>query len=150
MILFLDIDGVLHSNTATQETAFCNRHHLWRLLLAFSNMKVVISSDWRISTSLEELNDLIMNGSAPSLKERIISITPVMSEFKYDFGNREKECLAWLDQNNQTNWLAIDDVIENFEINSKNVYITNFKTGLTSEDVDVLIKKIKKLNYIEK
>ncbi len=121
MILFLDIDGVLHSNTATQEMAFCNRQHLWRLLLEFPNMKVVISSDWRISTPLKDLSYLIMNGSDPSLKDRIISITPVIKEFRYEIGNREKECVAWLEKNNQTNWLAIDDVVENFEINSPNV-----------------------------
>ncbi len=55
MILFLDIDGVLHPDPAMAEEGFFQRHLLWQLLSARTELKVVISSDWRTRHSLPEL-----------------------------------------------------------------------------------------------
>ena len=55
MKLFLDIDGVLHSEPAFFAKAFCWRGILIDLLDARPHLEVVISSDWRLTQSLDEI-----------------------------------------------------------------------------------------------
>ncbi len=142
MILFLDIDGVLHPDPATQEQAFCNRHHFCKLLITLPYVKVVISSDWRLHHSLEEIKSFILKDAEEDLAERIVGVTPFVPEWKVEYCGRERECLMWLQENNEKKWLAIDDIASNFSFGSSQVYLTDYRIGLTENDIKLLIEKI--------
>ena len=144
MIVFLDIDGVLHPDPATVEQAFCRRHLLCKLLLARTNLHVVISSDWRFHYSLPELTKLIVAGETSSLNKRFIGITPVLPGAKHEYEGRQQECLQWLNDHDATNhpWLAIDDVAGNFTYDSPRLVLTDYRIGLSAKDIDVVLSRV--------
>lgn len=135
MILFLDIDGVLHPDPTTQEFAFCKAELLYELILDITNLKIVISSDWRKYHTIEELRKFIFKNNI-DYYEKIIGATPVIEELKFSYRGREQECLSWLKDNKiEGDWFAIDDVAANFSFGSKNVFLTNHLIGLTELDI---------------
>lgn len=137
VILFLDIDGVLHPDPATADQAFCQRALLWDFLIEAPQVSVVITSDWRLHHSLHELADFILAGSNQGLLDRFVGVTPFLPAMKYEYQGREMECLRWLaDAGKQEEpWIAADDVPSNFVFGRPNVLITDYRTGLTAEDV---------------
>lgn len=144
MIVFLDIDGVLHPDPATAEQAFCQRHLLWELLKARTAVQVVISSDWRLHHSLDELADFILAGSDGQLKRRFIGTTPALPSAKHEYRGRERECLQWLAESSFVghSWFALDDVAGNFTYGSPHVLLTDYRIGITSSDINLLLSKI--------
>lgn len=144
MIIFLDIDGVLHPDPAMAEQAFCQRHLLWPMLSARPNLKVVISSDWRKRYSLSELADFITSGGDMALKQRFVGVTPVLPGALHEYRGRERECLAWLTQHSagEQSWVALDDVAGNFTFGSPQLVLTNYQTGLTETDIDAALSKV--------
>ncbi len=144
MILFLDIDGVLHPDPAMAEEAFCRRHLLWQLLSARTNLKVVISSDWRKRHSLAELIHFIISDGNMALKQRFVGVTPVLPGALYEYRSRERECLAWLTQHGagEQSWVALDDVAGNFTFGSPQLVLTNSQTGLTAKNIDTALSKV--------
>lgn len=146
MILFLDIDGVLHEDPATAERAFCRRHLLWEFLLRAPAVSVVISSDWRLRHSLDELADLILAGcDNPSLRERFVGVTPFLPAQKCEYRGREAECLLWLKNAGKEDelWIALDDVHGNFGYGLANVVIVDHKIGLADADVNRLLALVR-------
>lgn len=140
MIVFLDIDGVLHPDPANSDQAFCRRHLFCKLLSARPSIQVVISSDWRFHHSLIELADFIDPGDA-SLKRRFVGITPALPGAKHEYEGRQRECLQWLNTHAATKdcWLAIDDVAGNFTYGSPRLVLTDHRTGLTEQDIDTVL-----------
>lgn len=108
MILFLDIDGVLHPR-APGPHLFSNLARLEGVLRDFEFVDVVISSNWREDMSLEQLQALF----SPDIRHRIIGATPVIEiEFPAGpHGTREAEILWFLEQDGHKGrpWIALDD-----------------------------------------
>jgi hypothetical protein len=73
MILFLDVDGVLHPHVEYDATLLLvHRPALEAVLRACSDVEIVISSTWRINRTLAELRALFSDDIAP----RVIGVTP--------------------------------------------------------------------------
>lgn len=143
MIIFLDIDGVLHPEPAAVEQAFCRRHLLWKLLNARPAVQIVISSVWREQHSLDALTGLILANGDAGLKYRFVGTTPVLPGVKHEYRGRELECLAWLDTNASCSpWLAIDDVAGNFMHGSTHIMLTDYRVGLTAQNIENLLSRI--------
>lgn len=144
MIIFLDIDGVLHPEPATAEQAFCRRHLLWEMLSARPRLQLVISSDWREHHSLPELTGLITSGGDSRLSDWFIGTTPVLPVAKNEYRGRERECLQWLAESGFTDgqWLAIDDVAGNFSYGSPRLVLTDYRVGLMPQDVEHVLSKL--------
>jgi hypothetical protein len=144
MIIFLDIDGVLHPDPATLDQAFCQRHLLWELLKARLGMLVVISSSWRTHHSLDEIIDFILAGGDAQLRCRFVGSTPVLPGANHEYRGRERECVQWLNESSfaGSSWLAIDDIAGNFAFGSPHVLLTDYRTGITSNDIKTLLSKI--------
>lgn len=111
MILFLDIDGVLHplfprrDRPAAESMPLAYLPRLASVLREHPHVQIVISSTWRISRSLEQLQQLFPH----DLQHRVIGATPALNE-DARHGGREWEALSWLDAHPQhTEWLALDD-----------------------------------------
>lgn len=105
MIIFLDIDGVLHPLLAEPPDHLSCMPRLAGVLRDYPSVRVVISSTWRLTRSFDQLQDLF----PPDLRERVIGVTP-QSDYKDRAGCREWEAMAWLEQNAAgERWVALDD-----------------------------------------
>ncbi|MHC8403347.1 HAD domain-containing protein [Pseudomonas sp. MDT1-17] len=111
MIIFLDIDGVLHplfprrDRPATESAPFAYLPRLSAVLRDYPKTYVVISSTWRVNRTLNELKSLF----PLDLQDRIIGSTPILEDSQRP-GGREAEALSWLDSNPEhTSWVAVDD-----------------------------------------
>lgn len=143
MILFLDIDGVLHPDPATAEQAFCRRHLLWDLLLVQTQIRVVISSDWRLRHSLPEMTELILAAGPSALAPRIIGVTPECPDARHVYEGRQRECLQWLADHAPAHpWLALDDVAANFSYGSPHLVLIDHRTGLTPSDLKRVLARV--------
>lgn len=115
--LFLDIDGVLNS---VQYVVMVNRYNNeeWNpykdecCKIALSNLeeivegvpglKIVISSTWRKSRTVEQLQDLFKMWGF-SKPEIIVGKTPICSDI------RGREIQEYIDESNITNYCIVDD-----------------------------------------
>jgi HAD domain in Swiss Army Knife RNA repair proteins len=136
-ILFLDIDGVLNSQSwyrRRPERPWCDKHEidpeaffLLRAVVAMTGCEIVISSSWRIGRSLEELRALL-----PSLP--IIDKTPVMTTGH----TRGAEVDQWLKAHPEvTAFACIDDDGDLYE--HQNLVRTDWNIGLTPKHAELLV-----------
>lgn len=123
MILFLDIDGVLHpffprADLPDEENQyFSYLPRLETVIREFPELQIVISSDWRNSHSLDELREFF----AADIRSRIVGVTPKLERGAGDWtGCREHEAMAYFaaSHDKSTLWLALDDDEPNWLPNS--------------------------------
>ncbi|RJG02639.1 HAD domain-containing protein [Noviherbaspirillum sedimenti] len=134
MILFLDFDGVLHPEFYKQgEELFCRRDKLETILRDYPQVEIVISSTWRQTRSLSELQALF----SPDIGPRIIGVTPDwrdLPELCDVIGNypRHVEVEGWLRQANRVweSWVALDDRGYWFRPFLKNLVMCDAATGI--------------------
>lgn len=137
MILFLDFDGVLHPEFIPGESPGryrVNQEHFSCLpqfeaiLLEFAELRVVISSTWRLRRSLEDLRLFF----SPELRYRIVGATPELTNIAC--GRRQREIEAWMADNAPGEcWIAVDDWPPLFDQVCDNVFFTETLTGLDHE-----------------
>jgi hypothetical protein len=139
VILFLDIDGVLHSRPEPGEHGetdlFASLHLLEGVLRQAPNAEVVIASSWREHHPLEEMREYF----AEDVRDRIVGVTPVLAG-----GLRHAECLAWLAQHRPagTRWLALDDDAGEFEPGCANLLPIDGTVGLTADTASELLERL--------
>ncbi len=80
-------------------------HHFEESLRSFPEVKIVITSSWRLAFSLDEMKKLFSD----DISQRIIGVTPI-SNYLDDY-NRYKEVLAYLKkiENGKQKWIAVED-----------------------------------------
>ena len=140
MILFLDIDGVLHPSSGSAPFVPSCVSILETLISQFPEIEIVIASSWREEKTIPELQALL----GPAVGPRVIGVTPIIDE-PFLHHVRYHEVQAYLaDSNNPTtSWVAIDDELGNYPADSP-VLITDRRKGLTEENglkLQVLINK---------
>lgn len=125
-LLFLDIDGVLHP--VGGDYSFCSRFFshlplLEELLREFNSVDVVISSDWRLAESIEQLQRYF----SADIRQRIIGATPQIDSNLVVRHRRQLEIQAWLDGNGHSDaeWVALDDWPSNFEAGFVRLVLTD-------------------------
>lgn len=166
-VMMLDFDGVLNSklhflanadlpsidaNTLSDADLFqmkrdVNVNNMWTLgfiLDQVPDLKIVISSTWRLHYDLESFKELFkifkLDGS------RIIGMTP-----KQFSSERRQEIYMWLEEykelhHKQVDFIAVDDhVIWNLDEDShkKREFLTDSWVGLTMNDAFKIIKHFK-------
>ena len=147
MILFLDFDGVLHPEglgVAQDHRLFCCLPYLHQILRAAPMVEVVFSTSWRFLHSQAELVTWVSQ-AAPELAPRFIGQTPCLEAQNRPqgiIGLREDEIRAWLAMNGQEDrpWLALDDRADDFLPGCDGLYLVDWQTGLTREDVEAILK----------
>ena len=127
-ILFLDFDGVLHPGTSGT-MRFARKLEVF--LARFPQVKVVISSNWRMGESLESLRGWF----SPSFASRIIDVTPIHPD---SAGSRQAEIEAWLAANPTKAWRALDDDTSLFRPGCPWLIATNKRDGLTDTELELL------------
>jgi hypothetical protein len=152
-IIFLDIDGVLNSmQTANyrhkqyikgkiSDSNFDDACHiclsnLETILESVPDLKVVISSSWRLGQTLEGMKNIFRKWGFEYI-DSIIGLTP-SSKDHY----RGLEIKAWLDKNPTKNFVVLDDEINDIVpiIDRSRVVKTSFSTGITWDHTAKAIK----------
>ncbi len=136
MILFLDFDGVLHTEPCYDDGQLFSRlPRLENVLRDFPAVQVVISSTWRDKYSLSELRTFF----SVDIAVRIIDVTPAwqdIPEIVDTMGyQRHAEIEGWLRRSGKPwfPWLAIDDKSYLFRPFLKNLIKTNSLIGFDEE-----------------
>lgn len=134
-ILFLDFDGVLHSDGIA---LFSRLGLLEEYLLKMPEIEIVISSTWRETQGLDELK----NYFSPSLRDKITGVTPSLED-GYDCGGRQREIHAFLDSaglnaGNAT-WVALDDMALFFEDGYPHLILADSSTGFDESNGNSLL-----------
>lgn len=147
MILFLDIDGVLHPLDADPDRLFCCASRLWVILRRHPQICVVFSTAWRQRLDVRALIDYTLCGGGEDLAPRFIGCTPEL-HCDEDYQHRRLECEAWLAENDLESapWLALDDTPSAMGFAaSPNVYIVDPQHGLRDQDVEAVAARIRSL-----
>ena len=90
-------------------------------ILKETGAEIVVSSDWRLHATLEELGDYYIS---KGISKRPIAVTPIMSDFDeaaglfrykgWDNRIRIVEIKKWLNENQVEKWVAVDDLDMSF------------------------------------
>lgn len=146
MILFLDIDGVLHPEPCFDKTQlFSCLPRLEAVLRDFPEVQIVISSTWRESRSLSELKTFF----SPDIAARVIGVTPLWRDIPSIVEvigyQRHAEIEAWIRNSEMPwqKWIVIDDKSYLFKPFLPNLLKTDSTTGLDQNTAAVLRQRIK-------
>ena len=142
MILFLDIDGVLHPDPPQPDQRLRSLPRLVEILRDHPQVEVVISSLWREKLSLDQLRDLF----PADLRARIIDVTPIAERIDgWLPARREGEILDWLEASGRADepWLAIDDQAWQFTQRRDRLVECFFCDGITDRIEAELRQRLK-------
>ena len=141
MILFLDIDGVLHPDPPEPDQRLRSLPRLIAILRDFPQVEVVISSLWREKLSLDQLRDLFPT----DLRTQIIDVTPIVEHIDgWLPARREGEILEWLEASGRTGepWLVLDDQVWQFTQHRDRLIACVFYDGITDATEALLRKRL--------
>jgi hypothetical protein len=135
-ILFLDFDGVLHSDGSG---SFSKLDLFEECLSKMPEVEIVISSTWRETDSIEQLR----NYFSAHVRDRIIGITPSL-EGGYECGGRQREIEAFLGSagldGENASWVALDDIPLFFEDDCPNLVLADSSQGFTESNGKSLLE----------
>jgi hypothetical protein len=125
-LLFLDVDGVLHpvgADYSFSSRFFSHLPGLEGLLREFRSVEIVISSDWRLAESIEQLQRYF----SADIRNRIIGATPQIDPSVVVRHRRQLEIQAWLDGNGRSDaeWVALDDWPSSFDAGLARLVLTD-------------------------
>jgi HAD domain in Swiss Army Knife RNA repair proteins len=129
-LLFLDFDGVLHPTHFAGESPFSKAHLLEETLAQFAP-KIVISSSWRFTHSLNKLQKILPT----SIGQLIIGATSVAMTGKYP---RFQEIQNYLSSYGPADWRALDDSYWEFPTGCTELIRCDPNTGLTIREITKL------------
>lgn len=138
-ILFLDIDGVLNNGT-TREFNRMSQENIEPLneIIERTSADIVISSSWRILSSMEYIRGHMMSAGF-KYPDNVIDMTDFL---RIDEGGsiRGQEIKKWLDDHNiQSHYAILDDDETGMELVEDRLVETNFMTGLTNDHVYMVV-----------
>lgn len=150
--VFLDVDGVLNKESDwkmqyTIDDSCVKVLALIRdkMLQYYNQVIFVLTSTWRmgLTNKGERLDSPHGSILLDTLKREGIVITgstPVLNN------NRQAEIKSYINRNNVKDAIVIDDDPRLFtDMTSLNVYVPNYKTGLTTSDIKQIEKMIRRL-----
>ena len=142
--IFMDFDGVTHPWGEVED--FRCLPLIESVIREFEEVRIVISSDWRMLFSLQKL----VARFAEDIRPRVAGVTAHMlpKQGADLHGLRERESMLWLGQHEAdaatAAWCAIDDAPGNWLSRSRLV-LTDFKRGFTEEDAGALRRMLTSL-----
>lgn len=147
MILFLDIDGVLHPDPPQPDQRLRSLPRLVAILQDFPQVEVVISSLWREKLTLDQLRGLFPE----DLRDRIIDVTPITQRVEgWLTARREGEILEWLEVSGRVlePWVALDDVGWQFSQHRDRLVECVFYDGLDDRIEALLRQKLAEVSRV--
>ena len=142
LFIFLDIDGVLnkeldwiHPFTINNENlkVFCS---LCSKLQKNKHISIVLISSWRTAGDIPDLIKLRETLSGRGIK--IIGSTPATDK------GRQAEVEYFIKRNGIKDYIIIDDDISLYDTPEHiNIYVPNYRKGLTNSDIKAICKKMR-------
>ena len=135
--LFLDFDGVLHPTT--HGSLLFSNTHLLEDVFSKHQCNIVISSSWRFHFDLDEIKLRL-----PEVMQPLVS--GVTGEAYIGQYSRYHEIVGYLHDRNKhfAEWMALDDACVEFPEYCENLIRCNPNTGITDQEVDLLLDWLKK------
>jgi len=134
--IFLDFDGVLHTESQVSRNPF---HQLPLLESAFEgvicDVQIVISSSWRFHYPLEDLKRYVR-----SLSEFVVGTTPEIPPCSF---MRYHEIMEVVQTHGLVKWIAIDDAKAEFPDGCENLLHCNPRFGFDLEQHRKLVEWLK-------
>lgn len=133
ILLFLDFDGVMHA--VDDVSLFRHEEYLARVLGDYPTVRLVISSAWRKTRSLDTLKSYFLT----ELRGRVAGMTGVFELGSADtsavLGARFHEILQYLAASGDPGqrWLTLDDDPEFFPPNCGNLILCQPEVGFNPE-----------------
>jgi hypothetical protein len=144
-ILFLDIDGVLNSDEDWVETQVLGHPYnkgfdhlnrtkiaLLELLIKNTDAKIVLSSTWRKSVSLDTLHRKLVERGSTLKREVFIGVTEELGFCRGD------EIQAYLEEFSPETYAIVDDNDDMLETQAEHFVQTDGTRGLSLADVRLL------------
>jgi len=128
-VIFLDFDGVLNTKDSVKDGVHLipPKVQLLRIICEKTNAKIVISSSWRITYSLNEIKIILERGGLKKIDVRDVT---VFSETEF----RGDEVEEWVKKNNPDKYIILDDQ-DNFHNYQKKFFVKiNPEKGLVKEN----------------
>ncbi len=153
-VIFLDFDGVIVTkNSMAKDMGETTFHPFDKDCVAILNQivketgaSVVVSSSWRVTWKLEELNKM---GKANGFEFEMISITPNLFTFE-NAPPRSAEINAWLKEHSEVKcFVAIDDMEEEFDGMLNHLIRTEFEKGLQDWHVEDVVRRFRGLKRMQ-
>jgi hypothetical protein len=135
--LFLDVDGVLNNYYSEGEYFVPYNMNCLKQLCDFIDFKIVLSSDWRRSPK----NKARVRSELKHIGLELYSYTPLYTTG----GDRKDEIKEWLKEDDDFSGLILDDMsADECDPKLPNLlfYRTDYKLGLTEQDVDSILEKL--------
>lgn len=138
MTIFLDIDGVLNQLQPYKldEKCIINLANLCINLDA----NIVLTSSWRLGFTHN------FSSCSPQVQE----LRQLLKHYGVDISGRTKslgsryfEIECYIKEYNISEYIILDDDKSEFVKSDKNLYLINYKTGLTCKDVEFLLRRYK-------
>lgn len=123
-IIFTDIDGVLNPNWSKKWSK--KSITIYNEICKEFDLKPVITSTWRINHDKNKLQEIFNN---QGIQIEIYDYTPLI-----DQGDRGLEIKTWLDNNEYTDYVVIDDRINDIVNYVDNIVHCRSWIGLTKEE----------------
>lgn len=143
LTLFLDFDGVMHPDGCADSELFVHRETFESLLSEFPSIKIVVSSSWRLTQSLDQMRDRF----SPEFRDRMVGVTPSIAGPL--FMSREREIRDWMDRNKPAEekhlWIAVDDQPQWFGPINEHLHVTDQHVGLDENSAAGLYRKLLRL-----
>jgi len=138
LVLFLDIDGVMHR---AENGSFENMPHLKWLLDYLPDLHLVISSDWRLTMDEAALLALFPMG----IRSRIVGTTPYLRGQP-----REQECRQFALEHGVARYLAVDDDTTVFSSGCPFLVQTNRYIGLDRAVAERIVEQFATSSWTRK
>ena len=126
-VLFLDFDGVLHPTHFAGEDPFTRVSLLERALLNAAP-RIVISSSWRFTHTLEKLQKILPK----TITDLIVGTTGVPVIGRHP---RYHEILTYLQSHGQSEWRALDDSYWEFPPGCQELIRCNPNIGIAEKQI---------------
>jgi hypothetical protein len=141
ILLFLDIEGVLHGFLRPEFEQLPRLEHVMR---DFPNLKVVISSNLRTLWRLDDFK----NCFSDALRERLLGMTPLSTAIRPKGNYRYAEIIAYLYYEfgaNSPSWIALDDDKSLFPPNCEQLVLCPGLMGFDEDAEGVLRARLREI-----
>lgn len=89
--IFLDFDGVLHSNYGKDSALWSHLPRFEAVLRDYPDASVVISSSWADGRNIEQLREFF----SPDIRPRIVDKVQTVRRRIHGYGDRGRACALW-------------------------------------------------------